>query len=171
MTKTIGKLSALMIAVIALFTFSVPANAAGTYAHDPMANPKAAADIIVDPNAVYGYAPNPDSPRLGSFAQYDWSDKAFVVEMRHQREEYHKSIKELCQIKANMENGGTPEYFYAKYGSWETVIEKAFATNAGADACLGLYDEYYDTYFIDSTSGNTSSVIILPTYAVTGAAA
>lgn len=213
MTKTIGKLSALMIAVIALFTFSVPANAAGTYAHDPMANPKAAADIIVDPNAVYGYAPNPDSPRLGSFAQYDWSDKAFVVEMRHQREEYHKSIKELCQIKANMEaqgksveeiaravsnrrneirmeaykddpeglaklkesnlktygneNGGTPEYFYAKYGSWETVIEKAFATNAGADACLGLYDEYYDTYFIDSTSGNT----ILPTYAVTGAAA
>ena len=61
MTKTIGKLSALMIAVIALFTFSVPANAAGTYAHDPMANPKAAADIIVDPNAVYGYAPNPDS--------------------------------------------------------------------------------------------------------------
>nr|WP_316620383.1 hypothetical protein [uncultured Ruminococcus sp.] len=217
MTKTIGKLSALMIAVIALFTFSVPANAAGTYAHEPMANPKAAADIIVDPNAVYGYAPNPDSPRLGSFAQYDWSDKAFVVEMRHQREEYHKSIKELCQIKANMEaqgksveeiaravsnrrneirmeaykddpeglaklkesnlktygneNGGTPEYFYAKYGSWETVIEKAFATNAGADACLGLYDEYYDTYFIDSTSGNTSSVIILPTYAVTGAAA
>ena len=69
MTKTIGKLSALMIAVIALFTFSVPANAAGAYVHDPMANPKAAADIIVDPNAVYGYAPNPDSPRLGSFAQ------------------------------------------------------------------------------------------------------
>ena len=61
MRKTIGKLPALMIAVIALFTFSVPANAAGTYVHDPMANPKAAADIIVDPNAVYGYAPNPDS--------------------------------------------------------------------------------------------------------------
>ena len=60
MDETIGKLSALMIPVIALFTFSVPTNAAGTYVHDPMANPKAAADIIVDPNAVYGYAPNPD---------------------------------------------------------------------------------------------------------------
>ena len=135
--------------------------------------------------------------------------------MRQQREEYHESIKELYQIKANMEtqgksveeiaravsnrrneirmeaykddpeglanlkesnlktygneNGGTPEYFYAKYGSWETVIEKAFATNAGADACLGLYVEYYDTYFIDITSGNTSSVIISPTTAASAA--
>ena len=28
-------------------------------------------------------------------------------------------------------------------------MEKALSTNAGADACLGLYDKYYDTYLID----------------------
>ncbi len=49
------------------------------------------------------------------------------------------------------ENGGTPEFFYKKYGSWETVIEKALSVNAGADACLGLYDKYYDTYFVSPT--------------------
>lgn len=164
------------------------------YIHDPMENPKAAEDIIVNPNAVYGYSPNPGSKRLGPYAQYDWSDPNFVAEMRQEREAYHESVKELYQIKETMkaegrsveeiaravstrrneirmesykddpegleklkqsnlatygnENGGTPEYFYQKYGSWETVIEKSFSTNAGADACLGLYDKYYDTYFI-----------------------
>ena len=37
---------------------------------------------------------------------------------------------------------------YKKYGSWEKVIDKSLSTNEGADACLGLYDKYYDTYFI-----------------------
>ena len=187
---------ALSLAVIILLAFAVPVSAAGYYIHDPMDNPKAAADIIVDPNAVYGYAPNPDSPRLGAFASYDWSDEEIVAQMRKEREDYHASVRELYQIKADMEaqgksveeiaravstrrneirleaykddpeglaklkesnlasfgneNGGTPDYFYEKYGSWETVIEKAFSTNAGADAVLGLYDKYYDTYIIDS---------------------
>lgn len=181
---------------IMLFAFALPAYASGYYIHDPMDNPKAAADIIVDPDAVYGYAPNPDSPRLGAYADNDWSDEAFVAQSRQEREDYHASIHELYQIKSDMEakgksveeiaravstrrneirmesykddpkgleelkesnlatfgneNGGTPEYFYAKYGSWKTVIEKAFSTNAGADALLGLYDKYYDTYFIDA---------------------
>ena len=56
------------------------------------------------------------------------------------------------------ENGGTPDYFYAKYGSWETVIEKAFSTNAGADACLGLYDLYYDTYIFDGKTVQPTTV-------------
>ena len=187
------------VAVIALWTVSAAAYA-GCYEHDPMENPKAAADILVDPDAVYGYAPKPDSPRLGVYAEYDWSDEAFVAEMRAQREAYHASMEELYQIKADMDAegasveaiaravsirrneirmeaykddpegleklfesnlqtfgnkyGGTPEYFYEKYGSWETVIEKAFSTNAGADAVLGLYDKYFDTYIID-TGGDT----------------
>ena len=37
-----------------------------------------------------------------------------------------------------------------KYGSWVTVIDKALSPNPGMDACLGLYDKYYDTYFISS---------------------
>ncbi len=201
MKKYVYKPIALLIMLIALLIFSLSARAQSLYIHDPMENPKAAADIIVDPNAVYGYAPNPASTRMGAFADYNWSDEAFVAEMRSQREEYHRSVSELYQIKADMEaegrtveeiaravstrrneirmesykddpeglerlkesnlatfgneNGGTPEYFYELYGSWETVIEKAFSTNAGADAILGLYDIYYDTYIINSPTDST----------------
>ena len=51
------------------------------------------------------------------------------------------------------ENGGTPDYFYEKYGSWERVIESSLSANPGADACLGLYDKYYDTYFLGEELG------------------
>lgn len=44
------------------------------------------------------------------------------------------------------EEGPTADSLYAKYGSWETVLEKAFSVNSGMDACLGLYDDYYDLY-------------------------
>ena len=197
-----SKYFSLIFILIILFSYSFSANAAGYYIHDPMDNPKAAADIIVDPDAVYGYAPNPDSTRLGAYAVYDFSDAEIVEEMKRQREEYHESVKELYQIKSDMEaegksveeiaravstrrneirmeaykddpegleklkesnlatfgneNGGSPEYFYEKYGSWETVLEKAFSTNAGADACLGLYDKYYYTYIIDETTESSS---------------
>lgn len=166
------------------------------YQHDPMVNPKAAADILEDPSTVYGYRPNPESSRLGVYADYDWTDPIIVAEMRQEREEYHKSMGELYSIISAMkaegrpieeiartvsakrnelrlkacktqeeleklkqsnlntygnENGGTPEYFFEKYGSWEKVIEKSLSTNAGADACLGLYDLYYDTYIFNCT--------------------
>ena len=44
------------------------------------------------------------------------------------------------------EMGGTPDYFYEKYGSWEKVIEKSMSVNSGMDACVGLYDENYGMY-------------------------
>ena len=58
----------------------------------------------------------------------------------------------LAEVKARNlekyghEEGPLPEELYEKYGSWERVIEKAFSTNAGMDACLGLYDDYYFLY-------------------------
>ena len=214
MERTLRRSIAVFAFVIALFAFTVSAYAAGYYIHDPMENPKAAADIIVDPDAVYGYAPNPDSVRLGAFAKYDWSDATFVAQMKQEREAYHESIRELYQAKADMEaqgksveeiartvsnrrnemrieaykdnpdglatlkesnlekygneNGGTPEYYYEKTGSWEAVIEKAFSTNAGADAMLGLYDKYYNTYYIaDDTEPTESETVAEPSQAVT----
>lgn len=215
--KSLAALLAAAVIVLNVFTTSAatstkqecssgigqPVGVSGYYIHDPMENPKAAADIVVNPNAVYGYSPNPDSTRLGVYAQYDWSDEVVVAEMRQQREDYHDSIKELYQIKADMEvegksveeiaravcirrnelrmeaykddpegleklkesnlatygdeNGGSPDYFYEKYGSWEMVIEKAFSTNAGADACLGLYDKYYDTYFLNTETATDAT--------------
>lgn len=191
--KKLGRIHIVVLALVLIFTLCAPISAVA-YTHDPMENPKAAQDIIVDPTAVYGYSPSPTSSRLKEYVDYDWSDPAFVAEMRKQREDYHESISELYTLisemkaagsdikdiavavstkrneirlasykddpeglakvkKSNLENygnenGGTPEFFYNKYGSWETVIEKALSTNAGADACLGLYDKYYDTYFI-----------------------
>ena len=214
MERTLKRSIAVFVLVVVLFAFPVSAYAAGYYTHDPMENPKAAADIIVDPDAVYGYAPNPDSVRLGAFAKYDWSDEAFVAQMKQEREAYHESIHELYQMKVDMEaqggsveeiaraisnrrnemrieaykddpdglatlkesnlekygneNGGTPEYYYEKTGSWEAVIEKAFSTNAGADAILGLYDTYYDTYYIaDDTEPTESETVAEPSQAVT----
>ena len=203
----IRQLLPLLSAGAVLITSSVTVYAAQPYVHDPMANPSAAKDIVVDPSAVYGYAPSPTSSRLKDYVDYDWSDPVLVEKMRQQREEYHDSMKQLYSMittmrtagasvkdiaiavstrrnemrlesykgdpeglakvkKSNLENygnenGGTPEFFYNKYGSWETVIEKALSANAGADACLGLYDKYYDTYFTapsaaSNKTGNTA---------------
>ena len=57
------------------------------------------------------------------------------------------------------EDGPTPDEMYEKYGSWETVIQKAFSPNMGMDACCGLYDDYYDLYIelglVPSTESKT----------------
>lgn len=165
------------------------------YVHDPMKNPDAAKDIVVNPDAVYGYSPAPDSVRLKPFLDYDMTDPAVVNELRQEREAYHASAQELYQMRADMqaegksveeiaravsirrnelrleaykdkpeelekikqdnlekygnENGPTPEYLYNRYGTWEIVLSKALSSNPGADACVGLYDQFYDTYVLD----------------------
>ena len=207
MVKTKKYSSLFICMVVLILSISMTAHAEpSTYIHNPMDNPKAAKDIVVNDDAVYGFSPNPESERLGSYASYDWTDEATVAEMRADREAYHESVSELYQMISTMkengntveeiaravstrrneiriesykddpeglgklkqsnlatygnENGGTPEYFYEKYGSWETVIEKSLSTNAGADACLGLYDKYYDTYFIATTASTTDTYIV-----------
>ena len=195
------KLFSIILALIMVLALvpqvSITAYASGfQYEHDPMQNPKAAQDIIVDPDAVYGFSPNPESTRLGVYADaIDWTDEAQVAEATAAREAYHEKNKELYKIiedglangesmeeiarkvstrrneirleayaddpeglelvkQSNLETygnemGPTPDYLYEKYGSWQTVIEKACSTNAGMDACLGLYDKYYYTYGLD----------------------
>ena len=46
------------------------------------------------------------------------------------------------------EEGPTADSLYKKYGSWERVLEKAFSTNMGMDACLGLFDDNYPRYVL-----------------------
>ncbi len=160
------------------------------YVHNPEEDPLAMKDIVVNPDAVYGYSPDPESRRLGEYASYDWSDKALVESSREDRIAYHNDIEEMAdkvsglveegrsveeiaveistlrneiRMRANEgdperlakvrasnlkeygnENGPTPEFLYDKYGSWTAVLLKAFASNRGMDACLGLYDDYYE---------------------------
>lgn len=67
-------------------------------------------------------------------------------------EEYADDPERLAELKERNlekyghEEGPLPDELYEKYGSWERVIEKSFSTNAGMDACLGLYDDYYFLY-------------------------
>lgn len=163
-----------------------------TYIHDPRENPLAMADIVENPDAVYGFSPDPESKRLGSFAQYDWTDPELVSSKQEVRRQYHESIDSMIDILHKMrdegasieemaravsaernririesykddpaalenmkesnlktyghEEGPTPDELFEKYGSWEEVLQNAFGTNMGMDACLGLYDEYYDLY-------------------------
>ncbi len=165
------------------------------YEHDPMENPVAAKDIVVNPDAVYGYSPNPDSTRLGKFADaIDWTNKEQVAVSREERAAYLEEFKTLYRLIEDMlgegrsveeiaravstkrneirlasydnnpkglevvkqsnletygqEEGPTPDQLFEKYGSWQTVVEKALSSNPGMDACLGFYDENYDAYDI-----------------------
>lgn len=205
------KLVAVTVALIALLCMQVTVFAAFQYEHDPMENPRAAEDIVLNPDAVYGYSPNPDSTRLGEYADLiDWTDPEQVAGARAKREAYHAELEALYDRAATMvgegksteeiaralsqlrneirleasadnpeelaavkqsnletygnENGPTIDWLYAKYGSWETIIEKSMSSNPGMDACVGLYDEMYYTYDIahntpSPATGEQSSLV------------
>ncbi|MBO4337433.1 MAG: hypothetical protein J5842_05110 [Lachnospiraceae bacterium] len=209
--RTIKKSAAVMITAALMLSWTVSAFAATkiystatpdqwmpqkytgfSYSHDPMLDPRAKKDIIVDENAIYGYSPNPESDRLGEYASYDWSDPSVVWKARQDRLKYLEKDKELYAAmaaciaagmsmeetarevshmrnvlrlesyendpvglekvkKSNLktygnEEGPTADSLYNKYGSWEMVLQKAFSTNHGMDACLGLYDDNYFKY-------------------------
>ena len=76
------------------------------YVHDPRENPEAMKDIIENENAVYGFSPDPESTRLGSFAEYDWTDPEFVAEARTERIAYHDSMESMVDILYKMRDEG-----------------------------------------------------------------
>ena len=87
-------------------TDSQPKDAPFTYEHDPRENPAAMEDIVENPDAVYGFSPNPESPRLGSFADYDWTDPEVVAEAQKERREYHESMDTMTDILYRMRDEG-----------------------------------------------------------------
>ena len=76
------------------------------YIHDPKENPHAMADIIENPEAVYGYSPDPDSVSLGAYAQYDWTDPEFVANAQEERRAYHESMASMMDILYRMREEG-----------------------------------------------------------------
>ncbi len=56
------------------------------------------------------------------------------------------AIKARNLEKYGHEEGPLAQELYEQYGSWTVVMQKAFSTNSGMDACLGLYDTYYFLY-------------------------
>ena len=186
-------ISLLLLLAVTLYCWIAMAEGAGyTYVHDPRDNAEAMSDIVENPEAVYGFLPDPQSTRLGAYAEYDWTDPVFVAKAQEERRAYHESLDSMTDIlyrmredsasveemaravseernrlrlmsyeddpegmaavkKSNLEtygheDGPTPDQLYEKYGSWTVVLQKAFSTNMGMDACCGLYDEYYWLY-------------------------
>jgi len=85
---------------------ALAADPATVYVHDPRFNYTAMADVIVDPNAVYGFRPNPESKGLGQFAYYDWSDPVVVEEARQKRIAYHQSLSSMYDTLIKMSEEG-----------------------------------------------------------------
>ena len=183
---------ALLCLMLSVCLTAAAEQATFAYLHDPTLNPSAMADIVVNPNAVYGFSPNPESKRLGSYAEFDWTDPAFVAQAHQERLDYHDSLFSLYDLMQEMESAGctleeiaravshernmlrldsyrdnpeglaaakasnlaaygneegpTADSLYEKYGSWQTVLEKAFSINSGMDAVCGLYDDFYYVY-------------------------
>lgn len=77
--------------------------------------------------------------------------------------------------KFGHEEGPLADEVYEQTGSWEKVIEKAFTANSGMDACLGLYDDYYDFYVsigqVKESSAGTVILIVAISAVVIAAAA
>lgn len=181
-----------LLLLLSMLLLSVPSAwaASAAYTHDPRYNSLAMEDVVYNPDAVYGFSPDPQSTRLGSYANFDWTDPALIEKSRQERltyfeemqaldtlrtqmEQEGKSIEEIARAvsakrneirlasyqdnpeglaavkesnlkKYGNENGSTADSLFEKYGSWEIVLEKAFSSNPGMDACLGLYDDSFD---------------------------
>lgn len=56
------------------------------------------------------------------------------------------TLKERNLLRYGHEDGPTADELFEQYGSWDIVTEKAFSHNSGMDACVGIYDDYYDYY-------------------------
>jgi hypothetical protein len=82
------------------------------YEHNPSNNSKVLMDAIEDPNAVYGYRPNPASESIGGYADAcDWTNPEEVAKATARREAYHQkndSIDELI-IKMQSEEYSTED--------------------------------------------------------------
>lgn len=91
-----------LIFTLVLQVESVFANTNFQYVHDPRINAKAMEDIIVDPNAIYGFSPDPDSARLSEYASYDWSDPVTVEKARQARIKYLSDFDAMYELWDSM---------------------------------------------------------------------
>lgn len=80
------------------------------YRHDPRLDWYAMKDVVTAPRAVYGFAPDPRSARLGPFARaIDWSDREKVAEARAKRLEYMKGSEEMLELRRSLNAQGKSE--------------------------------------------------------------
>ena len=100
-------ISTLLLLAVMLYCGIAAAEDVGfAYVHDPRDNPVAMADIVENPEAVYGFSPDPQSTRLGIYAEYDWTDPDIVKEAQEERRAYHESMDTMTDILYRMREEG-----------------------------------------------------------------
>ena len=73
-----------------------------TYRNNPEDNPTAMADIVADPDAVYGFRPS-ETGSLNMYLDIDWSDETLINGYKEERIEYHRSIDTMYDIIQEMQ--------------------------------------------------------------------
>ena len=87
--------------IVFILTVSIGSSFADSYEHDPRLNSRAMEDIVVNPDAVYGFSPDPDGT-LAPYAKYDWTIKENVEEYRNARIEYLAANKQMYELLYEM---------------------------------------------------------------------
>lgn len=116
------------------------------YQHNPIENPTAMQDIVVNPDAVYGFSPNPESKRLRDFVAYDWTDPAFVAEAKKNRENYHASLYTIYDILREMNDQGATIEEMARAASVERNRLRLAAYNNDPEGLAVVKKSNLDTY-------------------------
>ena len=121
-TNTMPRLFSLLLAAVLLFAAvpagaeapdptpdasmatPVPTSALFHYEHDPRENPTAMRDIVINPQAVYGFSPSTaEGSTLKDYADaLDWTDPDQVADARKNRQAYHDSLEELYSMTMSM---------------------------------------------------------------------
>lgn len=134
-----------------------------SYKHSPMENEKISGDIIVNPNAVYGFSPNPASERIGILAAKDWSDGVFVNNEKRNRIAAYKagSVDVDPALDACL---GLYDYYFTPYVSLglarayspedETFVA-GWGENRPSDQLWAEYEDVYrNPQYYNSADGN-----------------
>jgi len=105
MKKAVSILLALALVLCGLIALSEDAGGFA-YVHDPRENPEAMKDIVENPDAVFGFSPDPESTRLGNYAAFDWTDPEFAAKAQADRRAYHDSLESMVEILYRMREEG-----------------------------------------------------------------
>jgi hypothetical protein len=116
------------------------------YEHDPRENPEAMKDIVENADAVYGFSPNPESTRLGVYAEYDWTDPEFVAEAQEERRAYHESMSTMMDILYEMRAKGASIEEMARAVSTERNRLRLEAYKDDPEGLEKLKQSNLDTY-------------------------
>ena len=106
--RIIGTTLAAILCLEALCVLPAQASDANgfSYEHDPRYNQSAMEDINYDPEAWYGFSPDPESERLGVYAAYDFSDPVLVSTSTEERVVYLDDFSRMYMLWDSMKAQG-----------------------------------------------------------------